>query len=94
MRKIIFCYYKMNTNTTPEPEISPYRRMILKNLVYYHNRYNNDVEFRQREIDRNRRRVTSQYANDPEFREKMKNNAKARYQRLKAAKQAASASNQ
>ena len=79
------------TSTTPEPEISPYRRMILKNLIYYHNRYDTDPEFRQREIDRNRRRVTSQYANDPEFREKMKNNAKARYQRLKAAKLAAAA---
>jgi hypothetical protein len=79
------------TNTTPEPEITPYRRMILKNLVYYHNRYDNDVEFRQREIDRNRRRVTSQYANDPVFRQKMIDNARARYQRIKAAKQAAAA---
>ena len=79
----------MDTNTTHEPEISPYRRMILKNLVYYHNRYDTDPEFSQQEMDRNRRRVTSQYANDLEFQENMKNNAKACYQRLKAAKLAA-----
>jgi hypothetical protein len=81
----------MNTNTTPEPEITPYRRMILKNLVYYHNRYDTDPEFRQREIDRNRRRVKTQYESDPVFRQKMIDNARARYQRLKAAKQAAAA---
>lgn len=72
-------------------EITPYRRMILNNLVYYHHRYDTDPEFRQREIDRNRRRVKEAYANDPEFRERMKQNARNRYNRLKAAKQAAQA---
>ena len=88
-KKKYFVNIKMDTNTSLEPEITPYRRMILKNLLYYHNRYDTDPEFRQREIDRNRRRVKTQYENDPEFREKMKNNARARYQRLKAAKLAA-----
>jgi hypothetical protein len=81
-------------DTTTPVEITPYRRKILNNLVYYHNRYDSDPEFRQREIDRNRRRVKTQYETDPEFRQKMKDNARARYHRLKAAQQAVAASTQ
>lgn len=62
------------------------QKQAISKLVYYHNRYDNDPEFRQREIDRNRNRIKKSYAENEELRNKMKANALARYYRLKAQK--------
>ena len=77
----------MNTAATPTPELTAYQRKLQSNLRYYHRRYLEDEEFKQREIQRNCNRIREAYANDPEFRQKMIDNAKARYYRLKEAKQ-------
>jgi hypothetical protein len=60
------------------------------NRKYYNNRYANDVNFREAEIQRMSVLVTNKYKNDPVVRERMKANALARYYRLKAEKQAKS----
>ena len=69
-----------------EPKLTGYANKLRLNRGYYHKKYENNPEFREKEIQRNKERVLDRYANDPEYRQKMIDNAKARYQRLRAQK--------
>lgn len=80
----------MNTPEAPAIELTAYQKKLKCNLKYYHKRYLNDDEFREKEIKRNSDRVKDKYANDPEYRERIKQQALDRYYRLKAAKEAIS----
>jgi hypothetical protein len=76
----------MNTpETTQTPQkLTSYQNKLRLNRKYYHRKYENDPEFRQAEIDRNSERVLKKYHEDPEYRERVKQQALARYYRLKA----------
>lgn len=50
---------------------------------YYRTRYETDMKFRNEELARCGERVKRNYHNNPEKRQKMIENAKARYYRLK-----------
>ena len=82
---------KKPSPNAPEEVQKKYREKIERNLVYYHKRYLEDDEFRQREIDRNRNRIKAEYKNDPAVRERMIKTASDYYYRKKAEKQAAEA---
>ena len=80
----------MSATATHMPELTSYQKKLKSNLKYYHKRYLNDEEFRQREIKRNSDRVKDKYNSCPEYRERIKQQALDRYYRLKAAKEAIS----
>ena len=75
------------TTTQVTPKLTSYQNKLRLNKIYYHKRYDNDAEFRQKEIDRNSERVKKAYKEDPEVRERMKKQALDRYYRLKALKE-------
>ena len=77
----------MATTINPTPELTSYQKKLQCNLRYYHKRYLQDDELRNKEIQRNCNRIREKYNSDPEFRQKMIDNTKASYQRLKAAKE-------
>lgn len=52
----------------------------------YKKRYNNDVEFRKREVERISNTNKNKYANDPEYRQKCKDYVKAYRAKLKELK--------
>jgi len=73
----------------PGPEDPPelharYQRKLQANLKSYRKRYDNDKEFHDREIERNRTRIMNEYNNDPEKREYMKQRNLSYYYRKKA----------
>jgi hypothetical protein len=68
-----------------------YQNKLKTNRKYLYKRYHTDAEWRESEIERNKKRVGEAYNNNPELRERMKANALERYYRLKAEKQAAAA---
>jgi hypothetical protein len=74
----------MNNQETPVTQkLTSYQNKLRLNRKYYHRKYENDPEFRQKEIERNSERVLYKYNNDPEYRERVKQQALARYYRLK-----------
>jgi hypothetical protein len=79
----------MNTQSTDQTtpvsqKLTSYQNKLRLNRKYYHRKYENDPQFRQAEIDRNSERVLKKYHEDPEYRERVKQQALARYYRLKA----------
>lgn len=69
-----------------EPKLTGYANKLRLNRKYYHQKYENDPNFREKEIQRNKERVLEKYANDPEYRERVKQQALDRYYRIKAQK--------
>ena len=63
---------------------SSYQNKLRLNRIYHKNRYDTDIAYRQREIERNAQRIKQAYHTDPEVRERMKKNALERYYRIKA----------
>ena len=74
-------------NTQEAPKLTSYQNKLRLNRKYYHQKYNNDPEFKAKEIQRNCERVRKAYHKNPEIKEKMKQRASDRYYRLKAQKE-------
>lgn len=56
-----------------------YRRILQSNKASYNRRYHSDMEFRNREIERNSQLIMRKYNSDPEYRQRCLDAAKARY---------------
>ena len=73
----------MDTTEIQEPLTTKQKQSIAK-LKNYHYRYDNDPEFRQREITRVSNRVKNLYHTNEEYRLQCIERAKARYYMKKA----------
>jgi hypothetical protein len=70
----------MNTLDTQK---QTYETQKMLKREYYNNRYDNEAGFKEKEIERNKILVKNRYHNNPEVKERMKQQALARYYRLK-----------
>ena len=83
----------MNTPETTQDipvtqKLTSYQNKLRLNRKYYKEKYDSNKDgFRDREIERNSTRVLNKYHNDPQYKERVKQQALARYYRLKAEKE-------
>jgi hypothetical protein len=79
----------MNIEEAQTTRLTPYQNRLKLNRKYYQAKYDGNINgFRDREIQRNKERVKKAYHENPEVRQRMRDNALARYYRLKSEKEA------
>lgn len=74
----------MNTETSER--ITHEEKERTRKRLFNYNKYHNNTEFRQKEIERTGARIKKVYSENQEVRQRMIDNAKARYYRLKEEK--------